>query len=105
MSEFRTSCWGPLLLFGFVGVSAWAGFVVYATNQERLSSPVVRQILATLRADNEVKEVLGDTIRPEPAWYLNGDPWINGAVRGTILRLRDMLISHCMLRSTSFKGV
>ena len=63
------------------GLAAWGTFLAYTTNQERLSSSVVRQILVNLREDDSVVNALGDSIRPEPAWYLNGDPWIDGAVR------------------------
>ncbi|KDQ14124.1 hypothetical protein BOTBODRAFT_32912 [Botryobasidium botryosum FD-172 SS1] len=70
------------LTIGVLGVSAWAGFVLYATNQERLSSSVMRQILHKLRdAENSaIAEVLGVGIAPEPAWYMAGDPWISGAI-------------------------
>jgi hypothetical protein len=40
----------------------------------------VRQIIDNIRESPELKEVLGDAIRPEPAWYLNGHPWITGSV-------------------------
>jgi cytochrome c oxidase assembly factor 1 len=68
------------LAFATVGVSAWAAFLLFATNQEKLASSVVKQILQTVRENEELKEMLGDAIRPEPAWYLNGDPWIHGSV-------------------------
>jgi cytochrome c oxidase assembly factor 1 len=76
----KQSRWPALLAFGLAGVAAWGGFIAYATNQERLSSSVVRQILVNLRDSPLVVEALGEGIRPEPAWYLNGDPWINGSV-------------------------
>jgi len=41
---------------------------------------VVRQILVNLRESDDVLEALGSGVRPEPAWYLNGDPWIDGAI-------------------------
>ncbi|KAL4244801.1 hypothetical protein ABKN59_001464 [Abortiporus biennis] len=70
----------PLLLFtSLIGVSIWGGFYLYAANQERLSSSVVKQIMATVKESEELKAVLGEGIRFEPAWYLNGDPWINGS--------------------------
>ena len=49
-------------------------------NQERLSSSVVRRILQTAREDKTLQAALGDAIRFEPTWYLNGDPWISGSV-------------------------
>lgn len=69
-----------MLAFGLVGITGWGAFVFYATNQERLSSSVVRQILQNLRDSDIVRDSLGEAVRPEPAWYLNGDPWIEGAV-------------------------
>ncbi|GBE81890.1 DUF1783-domain-containing protein [Sparassis latifolia] len=72
--------WPLLLAFGAVGVGAWATFFAYAANQERLSSSVVRQLMDTVRASPELRDVLGDAIRPEPIWWLNGDPWISGAI-------------------------
>ena len=49
-------------------------------NQERLSSSVVRQIMRTVKDNGELKEILGEAIRPQPEWWLNGDPWIEGSV-------------------------
>ena len=73
--------WPILLAASILGVSAWGAFYLYAANQERLSSSVVRQIMGTVRHNALVEEELGDSIRFEPVWWLNGDPWINGAVR------------------------
>ena len=72
--------WPFILAFATVGVSAWAAFLLFATNQEKLASSVVKKILQTVRENEELKDMLGDAIRPEPAWYLNGDPWIHGSV-------------------------
>ncbi|KAH8117320.1 cytochrome oxidase complex assembly protein 1-domain-containing protein [Phellopilus nigrolimitatus] len=75
-----TSPWMGLLAFGFVGVAGWGAFIKYTTNQERLASSVVRQILQNLRESDLVRETLGEGVRPEPTWYLNGDPWIDGTI-------------------------
>ncbi|KAL5529242.1 hypothetical protein ACEPAG_5227 [Sanghuangporus baumii] len=75
-----TSPWIGLAAFGLVGVAGWGAFLAYTTNQERLSSSVVRQILQNLRTSSLVREVLGDGVRPEPAWFLNGEPWVNGSI-------------------------
>jgi len=77
--------WPFILAFATVGVSAWAAFLLFATNQEKLSSSVVKQILQMVGENEELKDMLGDAIRPEAAWYLNGDPWIHGSVRSTII--------------------
>jgi len=54
--------------------------MLVATNQEKLSSSVFRSIVRALRADSQLKDILGDAIRPQPEWYLNGDPLVNGYV-------------------------
>ncbi|TFY61358.1 hypothetical protein EVG20_g7088 [Dentipellis fragilis] len=72
--------WPLVAVFGTAGVAVWASFFMYATNQERLSSSVTRHVLTTIRESDAVREVLGDAVRFEPAWYLNGDPWVSGSV-------------------------
>lgn len=66
--------------FAAAGLTAWGLFLTYTTNQERVSSSVVRQILLNVRQNEHVRETIGESIRPEPTWYLNGDPWISGSV-------------------------
>ncbi|KZT71248.1 DUF1783-domain-containing protein [Daedalea quercina L-15889] len=73
--------WPILLAFATVGVSVWGLFLAWSENQEKLSSSVMRQIMDTIRGSAELREVLGEAIRPEPVWWLNGDPWINGSIR------------------------
>ena len=70
-----------LLLAGTVGIGVWVLFFQYTSNTERMHSSVVQRILTILRGDPEVREVLGDAIRFEPTWWLNGDPWVSGSVR------------------------
>jgi hypothetical protein len=41
----------------------------------------MRRVLSELRDSADVRAVLGDAVRPEPAWYLNGSPWVHGSVR------------------------
>ncbi|KAH0584657.1 hypothetical protein J132_00080 [Termitomyces sp. J132] len=62
------------------GVAAWVAFMTYVTNQEMISSSVVRQIMRSVREDEKLKEVLGEAIRPQPEWWLNGDPLIHGKI-------------------------
>jgi hypothetical protein len=45
----------------------------------------MRRVLSDLRENEDVRSVLGDAVRPEPAWYLNGSPWVYGSVRGAPL--------------------
>ncbi|KIJ16657.1 hypothetical protein PAXINDRAFT_168170 [Paxillus involutus ATCC 200175] len=72
--------WPYILAFAALGVSGWAAFLLVAMNQERLSSSVVKQILQTVRENGDLKNALGDALRFEPIWYLNGDPWISGSI-------------------------
>jgi len=41
----------------------------------------MRRVLSELRESEDVRAVLGDAVRPEPMWYLNGSPWVYGTVR------------------------
>jgi cytochrome c oxidase assembly factor 1 len=70
-----------LAAVGAAGLGAWAAFYAYATNAERLSNSVTVQVLDAARTDADLRAVLGDAVRATPAWWLNGDPWIAGAVR------------------------
>jgi hypothetical protein len=79
--------WPGILAICVGGVSAWAAFLAYAANQERVSSSAMRRVLGELRESDDVRAVLGDAVRPEPKWYLNGSPWVYGSVRVTFLAL------------------
>ncbi|RDX56371.1 DUF1783-domain-containing protein [Polyporus arcularius HHB13444] len=72
--------WPAILALGVLGVSAWGLFMVFVKNQEKLSSSIMQQLMTTVRESPELREVLGEAIRPEPEWWMNGDPWINGAI-------------------------
>ncbi|CAE6405041.1 unnamed protein product [Rhizoctonia solani] len=65
-----------LIGLGILGVTAWAGFVVYATNQERLASSVTRQVLTQVRASQEIAAELGPGVVAEPTWWMVGQPSI-----------------------------
>ena len=41
----------------------------------------MRRLLSELRESEDVRAVLGDALRPEPTWYLNGSPWVSGSVK------------------------
>jgi len=73
--------WPVILALGVFGTTAWGLFYLYVANQERLASSVYKQILTTVRDSSEVQALLGEAIRAEPVWYLNGDPWVNGSIR------------------------
>ncbi|KAF8658901.1 hypothetical protein AX16_001945 [Volvariella volvacea WC 439] len=72
--------WPTLLAFTAVGVAGWALFMVVATNQEKISSSVVQQIMRSVKEDDQLRGALGEAIRPQPEWWLNGDPKINGHI-------------------------
>ncbi|GAB1523609.1 cytochrome oxidase assembly protein 1 [Rhizoctonia solani] len=69
-----------LIGLGILGVTAWAGFVVYATNQERLASSVTKQVLTQVRASQEIAAELGQGVVAEPTWWMVGQPYVDGAV-------------------------
>ncbi|TFK46667.1 DUF1783-domain-containing protein [Heliocybe sulcata] len=72
--------WPQVLTAGALGITAWVAFYLYTGNQEKLSSSVIKHILNLIKEDPQTTAVLGDAIRPEPQWYLNGDPWIEGSI-------------------------
>jgi len=65
--------------------------MTYATNQEKLSSSVYRSIVRALKADEGLRSVIGEAIRPQPEWWLNGDPRIIGNVRTEPANVRQRL--------------
>lgn len=71
------------------GAAAWGAFMTYATNQEKLSSSVFRSIVRALKVDPQIQQALGEAIRPQPEWYLNGDPLVNGRVSSFL----DLVVS------------
>ncbi|KAL0571508.1 cytochrome oxidase assembly protein 1 [Marasmius crinis-equi] len=72
--------WPFVVAFALVGVTGWAGFMTVVANKEKLTSSVFKQVMRTVRSDPKVHEVLGDAIRPQPEWWLNGDPDIRGQI-------------------------
>ena len=44
-----------------------------------------RSIVRTVKVDPQLREVLGEVIRPQPEWWLNGDPYVSGHVSAFIL--------------------
>ena len=57
----------------------------------------MRRILSDLRSNNEARELLGLGIRPEPAWYLNGEPWIGGSVRVFVSAFTGLIYARGLL--------
>jgi cytochrome c oxidase assembly factor 1 len=83
-----------ILATAALGIAGWGVFMAVVTNQEKLSSSVVKQIMRSVREDEQLKEVLGGAIRPQPEWWLNGDPKINGRVRNLLWRICPVLLSR-----------
>jgi Cytochrome oxidase complex assembly protein 1 len=77
--------------------------MTYATNQEKISSSVFRSIMRSVRGDAEVRELLGDAVRPAPEWWLNGDPRIEGRV-SLYIRVYAGRCSRCSRRSVNCRG-
>ncbi|KAF4608305.1 hypothetical protein EYR40_000649 [Pleurotus pulmonarius] len=72
--------WPVILAAVTGGVLAWSAFLTYITNQEKISSSVVRQIMRSVKESAELRDHLGEAIRPQPEWWLNGDPRIKGNI-------------------------
>lgn len=73
----------PLLLSIGAGaglVSVWGLFVLFATNEERLASSVLRQTMDAVSTDSNVIATLGNGVKLEPAWYMFNAPRIAGQV-------------------------
>ncbi|CAG7853813.1 SubName: Full=Uncharacterized protein {ECO:0000313/EMBL:CCA67759.1} [Serendipita indica DSM 11827] len=68
-----------LFAAALLGFSGWGAFLLYATNLERLSSSVTRQVISNLKQNSDVQRALGAPIRLPSAMFLS-DPWISGAV-------------------------
>jgi len=68
------------ILLGALGISLWGAFLLHTTNAEKASSSVVKGILRELRDNEVLRGVLGDAIRVQGEWWLNGSPWIRGKV-------------------------
>ncbi|KAF5364683.1 hypothetical protein D9758_005609 [Tetrapyrgos nigripes] len=72
--------WPFILAFTLVGLAGWGIFLTFVTNQEKISSSVLKSIMRSVRHDEKLREVLGEAIRPQPEWWLNGDPRIKGTI-------------------------
>jgi hypothetical protein len=66
-----------IILFSIV---SWSAFTIHATNRERLSSSVLKNVMEKIKDDPSVQSKLGDSIGLERKMILAGDPWINGSV-------------------------
>ncbi|KAJ7437596.1 cytochrome oxidase complex assembly protein 1-domain-containing protein [Mycena galericulata] len=72
------SMWPMGLAVATLGVGCWAAFFLYSTNEIKATSSVVKHILRIAAMDSHLVRVLGDDVRPQPEWWLNGRPWIRG---------------------------
>jgi cytochrome c oxidase assembly factor 1 len=67
------------------GLVGWVAFLFIVLNQEKLLSSVARQIMCMVKDSKELREMLGEAIRPQPEWWLNGDLWIEGSMSMRLL--------------------
>ncbi|KAJ7770868.1 cytochrome oxidase complex assembly protein 1-domain-containing protein [Mycena maculata] len=72
--------WPAVLGLTAVVLTGWSAFLTYVTNETKVTSSVVKQIMRTLKADPQLTEALGLAIRPQPEWWLNGYPIIHGQI-------------------------
>ncbi|KAJ7785892.1 cytochrome oxidase complex assembly protein 1-domain-containing protein [Mycena metata] len=72
--------WPAMLGIAVVVMSGWGAFLTYVTNETKVTSSVVKQILRTIKEDPQLLETMGMAIRPQPEWWLNGYPIIHGQV-------------------------
>ncbi|KAJ7139697.1 cytochrome oxidase complex assembly protein 1-domain-containing protein [Mycena epipterygia] len=72
--------WPAVLGLTALVLTGWAAFLTYVTNETKVTSSVVKQILRTIKGDPRLAEMLGLAIRPQPEWWLNGYPIIHGQI-------------------------
>ncbi|CAK5280075.1 unnamed protein product [Mycena citricolor] len=82
--------WPTVLGITAIVLVGWAGFLTYVTNETKVTSSVVKQILRTIKAEAPLQEVLGYAIRPQPEWWLNGYPIIHGQACCVVFRFRGL---------------
>lgn len=58
------------VLIGIGGAGLWAGVITLSTNYQKANSPLVRDVLFTLRNTPQVKQSLGDDL--EPGFWFSG---------------------------------
>lgn len=51
-----------------------------------------------VKDNDELKVLLGEAIRPQPEWWLNGDPWVEGSVSLFIFQFRNLLADQLLYR-------
>nr|XP_019012145.1 uncharacterized protein I206_02988 [Kwoniella pini CBS 10737]OCF50926.1 hypothetical protein I206_02988 [Kwoniella pini CBS 10737] len=68
-----------VIALGLLGLG-WGLFLLHATNAERLSSSVLRQVTFQLRNSKEAIAVLGENVRLVENWWALRQPWISGTI-------------------------
>lgn len=76
------------LLLGFSLVS-WSAFTLHATNRERLSSSVLKNVMDRIKTSPSVAHTMGDDVNLKRELILAGDAWIRGSVRARRRRRRE----------------
>lgn len=72
----------PMTLLVLFSAITWSAFTAHATNRERLSSSVLKNIVDKIRDSPEVCQAMGDDVHLRRESWLAGDPWIRGSVSG-----------------------
>jgi len=62
-----------------IGLASWGAFLLYATNLERASSSVTRQVIFNVKNNPVVQTLLGAPVSL-PSHALLSEPWISGSI-------------------------
>lgn len=85
---------GRILAVGTFLLATWGGFIMFATNEERLSSSIVRRVLGEASSSDAINQILGENIALEPSWLYFGAPRIAGQVASLCNQTPHLLSSH-----------
>ncbi|BEI82087.1 hypothetical protein CcaverHIS002_0212470 [Cutaneotrichosporon cavernicola] len=95
---------GLWIALGVLGLGGWGLFILYATNNERYSSSVVRQVSFQLRNSPEVAQLLGDHVRFSRNYWGFGEPWIAGGINLMQGRIDEGTVYFTSIRPTQGAG-
>lgn len=70
----------PGALLVLFSVATWSAFTLHATNRERLSSSVLKNVLDRIETSPQVQRAMGDDVSLKKETFLAGDAWIRGSV-------------------------
>jgi cytochrome c oxidase assembly factor 1 len=70
----------PAILLILFSLITWSAFTAHATNRERLSSAVLKNVVDKIRESEKVREAMGEDVNMKRETILAGDPWVRGSV-------------------------